>query len=89
MKRGVASRRAAFPDIHVTIEDILAEGDKVAARLAFVGTHQGPFQGIEATGKRVQWSGIWMYRIADGRLVERWHRYDMPGLLRQIGGVPA
>ena len=87
VKRGVASRRAAFPDIHVSIEDMLVEGDKVAARLTFAGKHRGPFQGIEATGKRVQWSGIWIYRIADGRFVERWHSYDMLGLLRQIGGV--
>ena len=87
MKRGVVSRRAAFPDIHVTIEDMVAKGDEIAARLTFAGTHRGPFQGIEATGKRVQWSGIWIYRIADGRFVERWHSYDMLGLLRQVGGV--
>ena len=87
VKRGVASRRAAFPDLHVTIEELLAEGDKVAARLTFAGTHAGPFQGIEATGKKVRWSGIWIYRIAHGRLVERWHSYDMLGLLQQIGCV--
>ena len=86
-KRSVASRRAAFADIYVTIEDVLAEGDKVAARLTFAGTRRGPFQGIEATGKRVQRSGIWRYRFADGRFVERRHSYDMLGLPRQIGGV--
>ena len=73
VKRGVAARRAAFPDIQVTIEDLLVDGDRVAARLTFEGTHQGSFQGIEATGKRVAWSGIWIYRVDAGKFVERWH----------------
>ena len=87
VKRGVAARRAAFPDIRVTIEDMLAEGDKVAARLTFEGTHQGSFQGIAATGKRVTWSGIWIYRVAHRKFVERWHNYDMLGLLQQLRGA--
>ena len=60
VKRGVASRRTAFPDIHVTIEDMIAEADKVIARLTFRGTHRGEFQGIPSTEKEVIWTGIWI-----------------------------
>ena len=85
VKRGVANRRSAFPDIHVTIEDVFAAGDKVVARLTFRGTHKGEFQGVEPTNKEVTWSGIWIYRVANGKFVERWHSYDMLGLLQQVG----
>ena len=87
VKRGIASRRVAFPDIHVTIEDMVAEGDKVVARLTFRGTHKGEFQGVSATNKEVTWSGIWIYRVDGNKLVERWHNYDMLGLMQQIGAV--
>ena len=85
VKRGVTNRRTAFPDIHVTIEDVISEGDKVAARLTFRGTHEGEFQGIQPTNKEVTWSGIWIYRVANGKFVERWHNYDMLGLMQQLG----
>jgi len=88
VKRGVASRRLSFPDIHVTIEDMIAEGDKIVARLTFRGTHDGVFQGIPPTGKEVSWSGIWIYRVANGLFTERWHNYDMQGLLEQINAGP-
>ena len=58
VKRGVANRRSAFPDIHVTIEDIISAEDKVVARLTLRGTHRGEFQGIQPTNKEVEWSGI-------------------------------
>ena len=89
VKRGVASRRKGFPDIRVTIDDLIAEGDKVVAHLTFRGTHEGEFQGIQATGKKVTWSGIWIYRVADGKFVERWHAWDMYGLMQQLGAVAA
>ena len=88
VKRGVTSRRTAFPDIHVTIEDMVAEADKVVARLTFRGTHRGEFQGISPTDKEVIWTGIWIYRVANGKFVERWHNYDLLGLLRQLGAIP-
>jgi len=88
VKRGVGSRRKAFPDIHVTIDDLIAEGDKVVAHLTFRGTHEGEFQGIQPTGKEVTWSGIWIYRVADGKFVERWHAWDMFGLMQQLGAIP-
>ena len=88
VKRGVTSRRTAFPDIHVTIEDMVAEADKVVARLTFRGTHRGEFKGIPPTEKEVIWTGIWIYRVANGKFVERWHNYDLLGLLRQLGAIP-
>lgn len=87
VKRGVANRRSAFPDIHVTIEDVFAAGDKVVARLTFRGTHQGEFQGVQPTNKEVTWSGIWIYRVANGKFIERWHNYDMLGLMQQLGVI--
>lgn len=81
--------RAAFPDVQMTIEDLLAEGDKVVWRWSVQGTHQGPLMGIPATGKRVTFGGISIDRFADGRIAERWLQIDMLGLLQQVGAVPA
>ena len=89
VKSGILTRRQAFPDIHVTIEDIIASGDKVVARLTFRGTHKGEFLGIQPTGQEVTWSGIWIYRVANGKFVERWHNYDMFGLMLQLGANPS
>jgi len=89
VKRGVANRRLAFPDIHVTIEDIISAEDKVVARLTFRGTHKGEFQGIQPTNKKVEWSGIWIYRVANGKFVERWHNYDLLGLMQQLDAIRA
>ena len=81
--------RSAFPDLHVTIEDQIAEGDKVVTRVTFRGTHQGEFSGIAPTGKRVEYSGIAIDRIANGKVVEMWHISNMAGLLLQIGATPS
>ena len=89
VKSGILTRRQAFPDIHVTIEDIIASEDKVVARLTFRGTHKGEFLGVQPTGQEVIWSGIWIYRVANGKFVERWHNYDMHGLMRQLGAIPS
>ena len=89
VKSGILTRRQAFPDIHVTIEDIIASGDKVVARLTFRGTHRGEFLGVQPTGQEVIWSGIWIYRVANGKFVERWHNYDMHGWMRQLGAIPS
>jgi steroid delta-isomerase-like uncharacterized protein len=80
--------RAAFPDLHFTIEDMLAEGDKVATRFTWRGTHQGLFQGISPTGKQVTVSGIALSRIAEGKVVEDRTDLDLLGLLQQLGVVP-
>jgi steroid delta-isomerase-like uncharacterized protein len=80
---------AAFPDIERSIEDLVAEGDKVVARWTARGTHTGDFQGLPPTGKVATSSGITIFRIADGRIVEEWSESDMLGLLQQIGAIPS
>ena len=76
--------RAAFPDLAITVEDLVAEGDRVAARWTLRGTHRGAFLGRPPTGRRVAVAGRERYRLADGRIVERWAAVDTPGLLRQL-----
>jgi steroid delta-isomerase-like uncharacterized protein len=88
-KRFVAAMREAFPDFYYTVEDEIAEGDRVVHRWTARGTHVGPFQGIPPTGKRVTIAGTSVYRVADGKLVEGWTNTDMLGLLQQLGAVPA
>jgi steroid delta-isomerase-like uncharacterized protein len=78
----------AFPDLEITVEDQIAEGDKVATRWTARGTHEGEFQNIPPTGRRVEFSGIAIFRIADGEFVEGWNIPDLLGLLRQLGVVP-
>jgi steroid delta-isomerase-like uncharacterized protein len=79
---------SAFPDHHLTIQDQVAEADRVVTRVTNYGTHQGEFNGIAATGKPVQWLGIAIDRIADGKVVEMWHLQNMTALMQQIGGTP-
>lgn len=81
--------QAALPDAHTTIDDVVAEGDKVAYRWEFSGTHRGPLMGIPATGKTVTIAGISIDRIADGQIVERWSQVDSLGLLQQLGAIPS
>ena len=79
----------AFPDVHFTIEDQVAEADKVVTRWTWRGTHQGPFQGIPPTGKHVMVTGVGINRFANGKVVENWTNMDILGLLQQLGVVPA
>lgn len=79
--------RRAFPDIHKEIEDLIAEGDKVVLRYRFTGTHENEFEGIEPTGTEVSTSGIFIYRIEDGRIAESWLNYDGLNLLGQLGAL--
>jgi uncharacterized protein YhfF len=76
----------AFPDLHTDIEDLIAERDRVVARLSFRGTHQGEFRGIAPTGRAVRFTAIRIYRIADCKIVESWASQDAPGLLNQMQG---
>lgn len=80
--------RTAFPDLHFTIEDHIAEGDRVVTRWTAQGTHLGEFQGIPPTGKRVMLTGIDIDRVADGKFVECWMNMDELGPLQQLGVVP-
>jgi steroid delta-isomerase-like uncharacterized protein len=78
----------AFPDFHVTIEDMIGEGDKVVSRLTMGGTHKDEFMGIPPTGKEVSVEVIDILRIAGGKAVERWGIFDQLGLMQQLGVGP-
>lgn len=80
---------AAFPDVHYTVKDLVAEGDLVAVRYTLTGTHRGELQGIPATGNRVSFSGISIYRISDRLIAEAWNSFDKMELMQQLGVVPA
>jgi len=82
----VLAVRRAFPDFHNRVEELLAEGDKVVARLTYSGTHQGELFGIEPTGRRVSYAGVAIFRIESGRIVEGWVLGDVHGLIRQLSG---
>jgi steroid delta-isomerase-like uncharacterized protein len=74
----------AFPDFHNRIEELVAEGDKVVARLTYTGTHHGELFGIRPTGKRVTYAGVAVFRIEAGRITEGWVLGDVHGLMRQL-----
>ncbi len=79
--------RSAFPDLHFTVEDMIAEGDKVASRYTARGTHRGELMGLPPTGRGVTEVGIMISRLAEGKLVEDWHSPDNLGLIQQLGVV--
>jgi steroid delta-isomerase-like uncharacterized protein len=81
--------RGALPDIEATLQEVVAQDDEVAVRYTLTGTHEGPFAGVEATGKRVTRSGLASFRVADGRLAEGWGCADTLGLLQHLGALPA
>src|SRR5215218_6267634 len=78
-----------YPDIHLTVEDVIAEGDQVVGRTTVTGTHQGEFMGVAATGKSVTYNEIFIFRFADGRVVETWGVVDVYAQMKQIGVIPA
>ncbi|NJC97634.1 MAG: hypothetical protein C3F07_18785 [Anaerolineales bacterium] len=80
---------AAFPDGHQTVEDVIAEADRVVARTTFNGTHQGEMQGIPATGKNVSVSSITIFRLDNGKIAEGWLVSDNLGMMQQLGVIPA
>jgi len=87
-KQFVTANLAAFPDLHNTIEDQIAENDLVVTRYVTSGTHQGEFANIPPTGKQFTVTGIEMHRFADGKLVELWNIVDLLGALQQLGVIP-
>jgi steroid delta-isomerase-like uncharacterized protein len=87
-KQHVSEFSNAFPDLHFTIDDMVAEGDKVAVRLTATGTNKGAFKGIPPTNKKVTVSMIQIDRIAEGKFIEGWSRYDTFGLMKQLGLIP-
>ena len=88
-KQFITMYLTAFPDLHFTVEDMIAEGDKVVARLTTRGTQQGAFMGIPPTGKQATITAIDINRIVGGKSVEHWLNMDTLGLLQQLGVIPA
>ena len=78
----------ALPDVRATIEDLIAEGDRVVARVTVAGTHRGAFMGRPPTGNRVRYTSTTTYRLADGRIQEDWENWDGLGFARQTGMLP-
>ena len=83
------SFRNAFSDFELTIEDVLADGDKVAGRYTIRGTHSGELMGVPGSGNRVEVEGQSFFRFENGRVVERWQALDGVPLMQQIGAMPA
>ncbi len=88
-KRATGMYLKAFPDLHLTVEDMIAEGDKVVTRFTSHGTQKRAFMSIPPTGKQVTISSIVIARIADGKIVEQWGLDDQMGMLQQLGLIPA
>ena len=81
--------RETFPDLHVDVQEALSDGDKEVVRCVARGTHKGEGLGIAATHKPIQFTGVVIARVKDGRLVEAWDHWDFLGLYQQLGAVPA
>ena len=81
--------RAAFPDWHSDVEELIAAGDKVVERFTASGTHEGEIMGIAPTRRTVTLPGINIFRLQDSKIVERWGKLDMLGFMQQLGAVPA
>ena len=88
-KQWVKRYHIAFPDIRFTIEDMVAEEDKVVTRWTARGTHKGDLMGIPPTGKPMTVTGTHMYRLISGKLVEQWGNWDQLGMLQQLGVIPS
>jgi predicted ester cyclase len=87
-KRDVTEIRRAFPDYAGTNVDQIAEGEKVANRFVFLGTHLGEFEGVPPSGKRVEFTGNSIDRVVEGKIVESWVEVGMLGVMQQLGAVP-
>ena len=88
-KQMIGAFFAAFPDLRGTVEEIIGEGDTVAVRLSWQGTHRGEFNGIAASGRHFTVTGSAMYRLRGGQIARTWAEFDSLALLQQIGAVPA
>jgi steroid delta-isomerase-like uncharacterized protein len=88
LKRAIERVGAGLADAAFEIEDLIAEGDRVAVRLTASATQVGPFMGIEPSGRSYSIGEIHIFRIRDGQVVEHWHQFDGLGMLRQLGAMP-
>lgn len=85
----IAMYRMLFPDLHITIADMLGDGDKIVTRWIGRATHQGAMLGIQPTGRKVTITGIDISRVVNGKLQESWHQEDQIGLMQQLGVLPS
>lgn len=85
IRQEVPRRRAAFPDLQMTIEDLVAEGDKVAVRVRMIGTQEGEYRGLRAKGNKVDIWAVTIRRIRNGKMVEGWTLHDSAVFMRQLG----
>ncbi len=88
-KEEITAFLGAFPDLHVTVEDLIAEGDKIVGRVTLTGTHLGELMGIPATGKKVSFSEILIVRISNGKVVELSEVADTMSMMQQLGVIPS
>jgi predicted ester cyclase len=86
-RNAIALYRGAFPDSHVTFEELLVSGDRIVGRWSATGTHRGTLPGMAPTGKRIAITGITIYHIVEGRIVEAWEELDLLGMWQQLGVV--
>jgi steroid delta-isomerase-like uncharacterized protein len=89
VKQFYADLWRAFPDLKIEIEDLMGDGDRVAWRLTVTGTHKGEFRGVPPTGTKVKFAAGYIFRIENGKIIERWTNFDRLGLLVQLGAIPA
>jgi steroid delta-isomerase-like uncharacterized protein len=89
LKEVFARLLRGFPDLHITVEDLIEEGDKVVGRNSVTGTHQGEYMGLPPTGKSVTYDEIFILRFVNGRIAETWGVVDVFSQLKQLGVVPA
>lgn len=87
-KEFMSALLAAFPDSRFVVDDVIAEGEKVAVRHRLLGTHQAEFQGVPATGKNVETNAVVIFQIENGMITEAWLNADIMGMMQQIGVVP-
>jgi steroid delta-isomerase-like uncharacterized protein len=88
IKQGTAAFFSAFPDLAFTVEDMVAEGDKVAYRVTVRGTHKGQFMGIAPAGKKIEMKNTCIFRINNGKVAEWWGTLDGLRMMRQLGAIP-
>ena len=89
MRQVIALYHTSFPDARWTVEDQLADGDMVVTRWTGRGTHGAELMGLPSTGKQVMVPGIWIHRLAGGKIAESWNVWDTLGMLQQLGAIPA
>jgi steroid delta-isomerase-like uncharacterized protein len=89
LKEVFARLHRAYPDLHVTVEDLIAEGDRVVSRNSVTGTHRGEYMGIQPTGKSVSYNEMFLLRFRNGRIAETWAVVDVLSQMRQLGAIPA